>query len=162
MPVLESRFDEISFHQHAWLDRSPATTIEILGDLVGRLSSASASVSALDGQPAPSPDALAPIAVQIATRPGPSGALSDRLPWLALDALAPRLLSLESRVGAIDRVAVPDASADVLAPIAAEVAGVGFGARHEERFHQAIKQLITGTLALESRIGALAAPKPAA
>lgn len=162
MSILEARAAEMAAHPHGWMSRASDLTVSTIADLAGRLSNATAAVVSLDGQPAPSPDLLPGLAALFTSRPGPCVELSARPLWTSIDALGARVVLLEGRLGQIDHVAPPDASTDPLARIAAEVALQGFGSRHPERLFDAIRQLITRTLAIEARISALASPKPTA
>jgi hypothetical protein len=128
--IIESKFAEMSAHSHGWLDRSPETVVAILADLAAR---------------------ILPGSVLAASAPSICGSLSADAPWRALDALVPALLAIESKAGIVAQAA----SVDVLQAIAAEIGVMGFGARHQERFFDALKALIARTIALSARPAAV-------
>jgi hypothetical protein len=160
--ILEQRSAEMAHSPTGWFDRSEHLTVATLGDAANRLQSATVAVGQLDGQPSPAPDLVPGVAALLASKPGPCLALSARPIWTITDVLVGRLASLEGRLALLDRVSPPDAATDPVARINAEVQVQGFGSRHLERLFEAIRQLITRTIAIEARIRALASPQTTA
>jgi hypothetical protein len=151
--ILKARHAEMANHAFGRLARQPDHAAETFQALVARVNALGASVAGLDEQPAPAP----PVAIL----PGSLAAglrLDSDAPWRATGALVTRMLEVEARLAALDKLAAV-AGPGVLEKMAVQVEVDGFVHRHPEAFHEALEVLVVRVLAAEARASALSKAK---